>query len=154
MPVRDGYEISDDRARLDVDAIWSYLHGAYWSPGVPRDVVERAIEGSLCFGLYAPDGSQVGFARAVTDGVTFLWLADVFVLEQHRGRGLGVWLVESVLADSRLSGVRTTMLATRDAHELYERFGFEPLPDPGRWMRRWRIPQWWPQGGAAEKPTE
>jgi GNAT superfamily N-acetyltransferase len=139
---RDGYEISDDRTRLDVDAIWRYLHDSYWSPGVPRDVVERSIEGSLCFGLYAPDGSLAGFARAVSDGVTFMWLADVFVLAEHRGRGLGVWLVESVLAHPRLSAVRTTLLATKDAHGLYERFGFEPIGEPRRWMRRWQVPDW------------
>ena len=138
----DGYEISDDRDRLDVDVIWGYLHTAYWSPGVPREVVERAIEGSLCFGLYAPGGAQAGFARVVTDGVTFMWLADVFVLEEHRGRGLGVWLVGSVLTDPRLRDVRTVLLATADAHDLYARFGFEPLGDPRRWMRVWRRPAW------------
>ena len=138
----DGYEISDDRARLDVNAIWAFLHTSYWSPGVPREVVERAIEGSLCFGLYAPGGAQAGFARAVTDGVTFMWLADVFVLDEHRGRGLGVWLVGSVLADQRLRDVRTVLLATADAHELYGRFGFEPLGDLRRWMRLWRRPDW------------
>jgi GNAT superfamily N-acetyltransferase len=142
MPARGGYEISDDRNRLDVEAIWGFLRDSYWSPGVPRDVVERSIEGSICFGLYAPDGSQAGFARVVTDGVTFGWLADVFVLEEHRGRGLGAWLIGSVLADSRLRDVRTVMLATADAHGLYERFGFEPLGDPMRWMRVWRRPDW------------
>ena len=139
---RDGYELSDDRERLDVDAIWGYLRTAYWSPGVPRDVVERSIAGSLCFGLYAPGGEQAGFARVVTDGVTFMWLADVFVLEEHRGRGLGVWLVESVLGDPRLRDVRTVLLATADAHELYARLGFEPLGEPRRWMRLWRVPEW------------
>jgi GNAT superfamily N-acetyltransferase len=121
---RDGYVLSDERARLDVDAIWTYLRGAYWSPNVPRDVVERAIEGSLCLGLFAPGGEQAGFGRAVTDSATFAWIADVFVLEPHRGRGLGVWLVEELLAHERLQGLRAITLATRDAHELYERFGF------------------------------
>jgi GNAT superfamily N-acetyltransferase len=128
---RDGYLISDDRARLDVDAIWGFLRTAYWSPNVPREVVASSIPNSLCFGLYAPDGSQAGFARAVTDRATFAWLADVFVLEPHRGRGLGVWLVETVLEHPDLQGVRQVILATADAHDLYRRFGFEDEA-PGR----------------------
>jgi GNAT superfamily N-acetyltransferase len=134
---RDGYGISTDRERLDVGAIHGFLsEEAYWSPGVGRETVERAIDGSLCFGLYAPDGSQAGFARAVTDGATFAWLADVFVLSEHRGRGLGVWLVESLLSHSRLRDVRRVLLATADAHELYERFGFATLEDPERYLAR------------------
>ena len=121
---RDGYELDDDRDRLDVDAIWAYLRTAYWSPNVPRDVVERAIAGSLCIGLYAPGGEQAGFGRAVTDSATYAWIADVFVLEPHRGRGLGVWLVETMLDHPRLQGLRITTLNTLDAHGLYERFGF------------------------------
>jgi GNAT superfamily N-acetyltransferase len=121
---RDGYTLFDERERLDIDAIWAYLHTAYWSENVPRDVVERAIDGSLCVGLYDPDGEQAGFGRAVTDSATFAWIADVFVLEPHRGCGLGVWLVEQLLAHPRLQGLRAVTLATRDAHELYERFGF------------------------------
>ena len=130
----NGYEISTDPARLDLDVIHGYLREAYWSPGVPRDVVERSIARSLCFGLYAPDGAQAGFARVVTDGATFAWIADVFVLDPHRGRGLGVWLMETVLAHPDLQGLRRIVLATKDAHELYERFGFVPLPTPERWM--------------------
>jgi GNAT superfamily N-acetyltransferase len=130
----NGYEISTDPARLDLDVIHGYLCEAYWSPGVARDVVERSIARSLCFGLYAPGGAQAGFARAVTDGATFAWIADVFVLDPHRGRGLGVWLMETLLAHPDLQGLRRTVLATKDAHLLYERFGFEPLPLPERWM--------------------
>jgi GNAT superfamily N-acetyltransferase len=121
---RDGYEIDDDRGRLDLNAIWGYLHGSYWSPNVPRDVVERAIAGSLCLGIYAPGGAQAGFARAVTDAATYAWIADVFVLEAHRGRGLGVWLMETLLARPELQGLRLITLNTKDAHGLYERFGF------------------------------
>jgi GNAT superfamily N-acetyltransferase len=130
----NGYEISTDLARLDVDVIHGYLREAYWSPGVARDVVERSIARSLCFGLYAPDGAQAGFARAVTDGATFAWIADVFVLEAHRGRGLGVWLMQTLLAHPELQGLRRIVLATKDAHRLYERFGFVPLRTPERWM--------------------
>jgi GNAT superfamily N-acetyltransferase len=130
----NGYEIWTDPARLDLDVIHGYLREAYWSPGVARDVVERSIAGSLCFGLYAPDGAQAGFARAVTDGATFAWIADVFVLAPHQGRGLGVWLMQTVLGHPDLQGLRRIVLATKDAHRLYERFGFGPLPTPERWM--------------------
>src|SRR4029078_12040019 len=112
---RDGYELDDDRRRLDVDAIWAYLREAYWSENVPRDVVARAIEGSLCLGLYAPDGKQAGFARAVTDSAPFAWMPDVFVLESHRGRGLGVWMVSELLDHPRTQGLRAVTLATLDA---------------------------------------
>lgn len=132
---RDGYVISDERARLDVGVIWEFLRSAYWSPGVARDVVERSIEGSLAYGLYAPDGSQAGFGRVVTDGATFAWLADVFVLEPHRGKGLGVWLVETILGQPELRDLRVILLGTMDAHGLYERFGFERAEE-GRYMTK------------------
>jgi GNAT superfamily N-acetyltransferase len=150
---RDGYELSDDPRQLDVDAIWSFLRGAYWSPNVPRDVVERSIAHSLCLGLYAPGGEQAGFARAVTDRATFAWIADVFVLEPHRGRGLGVWLVETLFEHPALSNVRGILLATADAHPLYERFGFGPLEDTERLMARRRPPAEL-YGSPAEKLTE
>ena len=131
---RDGYEISDDPARLDLDVIHRFLsEDAYWSPGVERDVVERSIAGSVNFGLYTgPD--QVGFARAVTDRATFAWLADVFVLETHRRRELGKWMLETVLGHPELRGLRRWMLATKDAHGLYERFGFRPTAGDPRFM--------------------
>lgn len=133
--VRDGYVVSNDPGRLDREAIWRYLRTSYWSPGIARDVVERAIDNSsLVFGLYAPQGAQAGFARVVTDRARFAWLADVFVLEEHRGRGLGVWLVETVVAHPDLAGLRF-VLATADAHGLYERFGFGPV-DAARMMER------------------
>jgi GNAT superfamily N-acetyltransferase len=132
---RDGYEISTDPARLDRDAIWRFLRTAYWSPGVEPDVVERSIDGSVPFGLYAAGGEQAGFARAVTDSATFAWIADVFVLAPHRGRGLGVWLVETVLGHPEVRDVRRVMLGTADAHGLYERFGFRP-PVEGRMLIR------------------
>jgi GNAT superfamily N-acetyltransferase len=131
---RDEYVISTDPARLDREAIWRFLRTAYWSPGVARDVVERAIENSLVFGLYSPSAEQAGFARVVTDRARFAWLADVFVLGAHRGMGLGVWLVNTVLAHPDLETVRF-VLGTADAHGLYERFGFEPA-DPNRMMDR------------------
>ena len=148
---RDGYVLSDERERLDVDAIWAFLRTAYWSENVPRDVVERAIEGSLCVGLYDPDGKQVGFARAVTDSATFAWIADVYVLAEHRGRGLGIWLMEWLLAHAQMQGLRAVTLATRDAHELYERFGF--VREGERRLVR-QVPAAELYGTPAEKPTE
>jgi GNAT superfamily N-acetyltransferase len=132
--LRDGYCISTDVARQDRESIWRFLSTTYWSAGVERDVVERGIDNSLVFGLFAPDGEQAGFARVVTDWARFAWLADVFVLDAHRGRGLGVWLVETVVTDPRLSSMRI-VLATADAHGLYERFGFRPV-DAERMMER------------------
>jgi GNAT superfamily N-acetyltransferase len=131
---RDSFVISTDRERLDLDVIHKFLsEEAYWSPGVPRERVERSIENSICFGLYHGTG-QIGFARAVTDRASFAWLADVFVLPDHRRRGLGVWLVETVLSHPDLERLRI-MLGTADAHSLYERYGFRPV-EPGRMMER------------------
>ncbi len=127
------YSISTDRSRLDLDAIHAFLARSYWSAGVPRRVVETSIANSLCFGLFHGE-SQVGFARVVTDRATFAYLADVYVLEEHRGRGLAKWLVKTVLEHEDLQGLRRFMLATRDAHELYRRFGFKALSTPARMM--------------------
>jgi GNAT superfamily N-acetyltransferase len=131
---RDGYIISTNKTQLDVSAIHAYLTRSYWSPGIPKTVVERAIAGSLCFGLSDAQGNQVGFARALTDGATFAYLADVYVLEEHRGKGLGKWIVETILAHPSLQGLRRILLATRDAHALYAQFGFEPLATPESFM--------------------
>jgi GNAT superfamily N-acetyltransferase len=130
----DGYEVSTDPARLDLDAIHGFLRTAYWSVGVPREVVARAISNSMPFGLYDPSGRQAGFARVVSDRAAFAYLGDVFVLPEHRGRGLGVWLVECVLGHPELQGLRRWHLATADAHELYRRFGFGPPRSPDSQM--------------------
>jgi GNAT superfamily N-acetyltransferase len=127
------YEITANKLRLDVATIHAYLTQSYWSPGVPRTVVERAIEGSLCFGVFH-HGKQVGFARAVTDKATFASLADVFILEPHRGKGLSKRLMEFVFAHPDLQGLRRYMLATKDAHGLYKQFGFTELSNPARFM--------------------
>ncbi len=132
---RDGYLISTDRSLLDLRFVHGYLRTSYWAAGVPEEVVRRSVENSLCFGVYS-DEEQVGFARVVTDRATFAYLADVFVLEEHRGRGLGKWLVEVVLSHPELRGLRRWMLATRDAHELYRRYGFAELGRPGIFMER------------------
>jgi GNAT superfamily N-acetyltransferase len=136
IPARIGamdYEISTDKGRLDRAAIHAFLAASYWSPGIPEAVVARAIEHSLCFGVFH-DGAQVGFARVVTDRATFGYLADVYLLEAHRGRGLARRLVGEILAHPDLQGLRRLLLATRDAHGLYAKFGFRPLAAPDRMM--------------------
>jgi GNAT superfamily N-acetyltransferase len=121
----DIYEISTDASRLDVAAIHAYLARSYWSPGIPFEIVARAVRHSLCFGAYErTSGKQVGFARVVTDHATFAYLCDVYVLEEHRGQGLGKTLMAAAMAHPALSGARRVMLATRDAHGLYRQNGF------------------------------
>jgi GNAT superfamily N-acetyltransferase len=130
---RDDFRISDDRSRLDRDAIHRFLSGSYWATGIPREIVDRSIENSLCFGMYQ-NGRQIGFARVITDYATFGYLSDVFILESHRGRGLAKWLMEVVLAHPRLAGLRRWVLVTRDAQGLYRRLGFRDLEDASRYM--------------------
>ena len=130
---RGEYVVSTDPVRIDIESVHRFLSDeAYWSPGVPLDVVRRAIAGSIVFGLYR-GSEQVGLARVVTDRATFAWLCDVYVLKEHRGHGLGKWLMECVKAHPDLQGLRRWMLATRDAHGLYAQFGYEPV-DPERFM--------------------
>jgi GNAT superfamily N-acetyltransferase/uncharacterized damage-inducible protein DinB len=130
--------ISTDPALLDVPMIHDFLaNRSYWAAGRPLEVVRRALENSLCFGLYERQ-RQVGLARLVTDRATFGWLCDVFVLEGYRGRGLAKWLIECVLSHPAVKGLRRVLLGTRDAHGLYERFGFTPLADPSRFMEVFR----------------
>ena len=130
---RGAYEISTDADRLDLDVVHGFLAASYWSPGIPRDVVERAARHSLPFGVYETGGHtsrQVGYARVVTDRATFAYLADVFVLDEARGRGYGRRLMEAVMAHPELQGLRRFMLATRDAHGLYARLGFAAPASP------------------------
>ncbi|TJW92561.1 GNAT family N-acetyltransferase, partial [Neisseria gonorrhoeae] len=127
-----------DARRLNLDVIHAFLaQESYWSQGVPRSVVERAIANSLCFGVYHGD-VQVGFARVVTDRSTFALLADVFVLKGHRGKGLSKWLVRCVVEHEDLQGLRRFLLATSDAHGLYRQFGFDALGNPSRFMEVFR----------------
>jgi GNAT superfamily N-acetyltransferase len=128
-----GYSISTDAARFDVGAIHAYLTQSYWSPGIPRSTVERAIANSLCFGVFK-GAEQVGFARVVTDRATFAYLADVFILEAHRGKGLARSLMSAIRAHPDLQGLRRWLLATRDAHDLYRKFEFRELGSPSRFM--------------------
>jgi ribosomal protein S18 acetylase RimI-like enzyme len=123
-----GYELSTDANRLDIDAIHAYLRRSYWSAEIPRTIVERAARHSLCIGAYeSATGAQVGFARVVTDQATFAYLCDVYVLERHRGRGLSKAMVRAIMHHTAVKGARRVMLATRDAHGLYRRFGFRQV---------------------------
>ncbi len=132
---RGPYTISTDRRRIDLEMVHGFLTAAYWSTGIPREVIEQAIEQSLVFGLYEGD-NQIGLARVVTDSATFAYVCDVFVLPQHRGQGLGVWLMETVVGHPSLREIRRWMLLTRDAHNLYRRVGFTPPARPERYMER------------------
>src|SRR5262249_39580186 len=131
------YLVSDARERVDLDVVHAFLARSYWAPGIPREVVRRSLENSLPFGLFRADeepGRQVGFARVITDRATFAYLSDVFVLEEERGRGLGKFLMECVHAHPELQALRRWLLVTRDAHGLYEQFGWRVTPEPGRHM--------------------
>lgn len=128
--------VTSDRTRMDVDAIHAFLSKeAYWSKNIPREVVERAVANSLCFGAFE-DKRQVGFARVITDYATFAYLADVFVLESHRGRGIGKQIMEAIAKHPALHGLRRWHLVTRDAHALYAQFGFVPIDAPERHMMK------------------
>jgi GNAT superfamily N-acetyltransferase len=134
---REGYVLSTDPERLDREAIYGYLVASYWAERIPREVFERSIDNAMCFGLYAPDGSQAGFARIISDHATVAYLGDVFVLEPHRGRGLSKWMMDCIIGHPDLQGLRRWILLTRDAHGLYQQFGFTPLAKPDRWMELW-----------------
>jgi len=132
---RDGYEISTDPARLDLDRIEALMRTSYWAAERTRVSTEVSVRNSRCFALYdASNGLLIGLTRVVTDYATFAWVCDVIIDEKYRGNGLGVWMMQTVLADPELGGVRRWTLATRNAHELYARFGFIPLAHPGNWM--------------------
>ena len=147
------YEIDTDKRRLDRRLVHRFLARSHWAEGIPLEVVERAIEHSLTFGLYR-DGRQIGFARVVTDHATFAYLADVFVLSRERGKGLGRWLVATILAHPALQGLRRWLLGTRDAQKLYRGCGFRQPPAPFAFMERldpgvYARPSQAPPGGRA-----
>ena len=125
--------ITTDPSDVDLDVVHAFLTRSYWAWGVTRERVAQSIAGSIPFALFE-DGRQVGFARVISDRATFAWLADVFVVPDARGRGLGVWLVETILSHPELQGLRRWSLATRDAHSLYARFGFVRSGTPERMM--------------------
>jgi GNAT superfamily N-acetyltransferase len=132
---KDNFTISTDTSRLDIDAIADMLTRAYWAQGRTREVIARYVQHSLVFGVY--DGArQIGLARIVSDYTTFAWLCDVFIHEDYRGHGLGKWLMQTIHSHPDLQGLRRWVLATRDAHGLYEQFGWQPLDHPERWMNK------------------
>jgi len=135
MALLPAFTISTDPARLDVAAVHRYLNEeSYWARHIPYDTVARALANSLCFGAYAPNGRLAGFARVVTDRATFAWLCDVFVLPEFRGQGLSKQLVSIVLAHPDLQNLRRHLLATLDAHGLYQQQGYTPLKNTERWL--------------------
>jgi len=128
-------DLSDDKARLDVATVHGWLASSYWSPGIERSLVERAIAGSHCLGAYDGD-AQVGFARMITDHATFAWLADVWIDEAVRGQGVGRRMVQWFLDHPCFAGIRRIGLTTADAHGVYAALGFTPLLRPERYMER------------------
>jgi GNAT superfamily N-acetyltransferase len=131
---RGEFLISTDRERLSLDVVHGFLTNCYWAKGIPREVVARSIEHSLCFGVYQEGGAQIGFARVISDFATLAYLGDVFVLESHRGRGLSKWLMDGIMRHPALANLRRWILLTRDAHGLYSQFGFTGVETPERYM--------------------
>ena len=132
---KKGYQISTDNSLLDFDAIFNYLdQQSYWAKGIPAARLKKALEHSLCFGVYK-DGLQAGFARVVTDRATFAYLCDVFILPAYQGAGLSKWMMQTIMAHPDLQGLRRWSLATLDAHGLYKQFGFKEVSNPEVWMQ-------------------
>jgi GNAT superfamily N-acetyltransferase len=130
---QDEFEISTDPRKIDLALVHNFLTNCYWAKGVPVTTVERSIQNSLCFGIY-DCGRQVGFARVISDRATFAYLADVFVIDAYRGKGLSKWLMACITGHPDLQGLRRWMLATANAHGLYDQFGFRSLKAPEKWM--------------------
>ena len=145
-----GYRIDHAPTGADLDVIHAFLVKSYWSPGIARETMERGIRGSLPFVLRDPAGALAGFARVVTDTASFGYICDLFVLPQHRGKGLSKFLTEHILTHPELHGMRRWMLATDDAHGLYRQFGFTPLAKPDVYMEKRRAPS----AGAPPHPAE
>ena len=131
--IKDGFIISTEKEKLDINLIHSFLNRTYCAEGISKETIRRSIEGSLCFGVFEND-KQVGFARMITDKATFAYLEDVFIIEEYRGRGLSKWLMEVIMSHPDLQGLRRMILVTKDAHGLYRQFGFTPIINVDRWM--------------------
>lgn len=134
----NNFYVSDDKLHLNIDLIHAFLTRSYWAKNISLATVKKSIEHSLCFGIYAAEHQQVGFARVITDQATFAYLSDVFVLEEYRGQGLSKQLIQYVQQHAELQHLRRIVLATSDAHTLYEQFGFEPLNSPTNFMEIWQ----------------
>lgn len=133
----NGYRISSNQSEMDVESIHKFISQTYWAKDIPIETLKKAIDNSLCFGVFNSEGSQVGFARMITDLATYAYLADVYVLDAHRGKGLSKWLMQEVMSHPDLQGLRRMTLATLDAHGLYEKFGFSDLAKPETFMENW-----------------
>jgi N-acetylglutamate synthase-like GNAT family acetyltransferase len=131
---QNDFTISTDKSKLDFNYVHAFLTQSYWSPGVPMEIVKRAAENSMCFGIYSKEAQQVGYARVITDTATFAYIADVFVDERYRGQGLGKWLMKTIMAHPKLQNLRRIILTTKDAHKLYEQSGFMLITNPERFM--------------------
>lgn len=135
--LQNRFSISTDKSKLDLDVIHNFLSNSYWAKNIPFSVVQKCIDNSFCFGVYEGN-KQVGFARVITDYASFAYFSDVFILEEYRGFGLGKWLIETIMAEPDLQGLRRWLLATKDAHWLYRQFGFEELKTPEWFMEIFR----------------
>ena len=154
---RGDFTISTDKSRLDLAVIHGFLDSSYWASGRSVETIRRSIENSVAFGVYKGE-RQVGFARVITDYATFGWIADVFILEEFQGQGLGKWLTETIIAHPDLQGFRRWVLATKDAHDLYKKVGFAGLRRPERWMERHdktsaESPDYWAEDSGEETPV-
>jgi GNAT superfamily N-acetyltransferase len=136
------YFITTDKTKIDIIVVHNYLcNESYWAKNIPIELVKQAIENSVCFSIFYIE-EQIGFARVITDKATFGYLADVFIIEEHKGKGLGKWFIQTILDHEELQGFRSWMLATKDAHGLYEKFGFKLTSDTTRIMRKQGISEY------------
>ncbi len=133
-----GFYISDDLEDMDIEVIFRFISESYWGKGIPLEALQKSLQHSLCFGIFSDTGQQVGFARMITDRATFAYLSDVYIDEAFRGRGLSKYLMDTLLAHPDLQGLRRILLATADAHKLYEKSGFVPLAKPEYFMEIWK----------------
>lgn len=131
---KDDFKISTDKSKINLTYVHAFLSQSYWAEGIPLETVQRSIEGSICFSVFHFN-EQIGFARVITDEATFAYLADVFIDDNYRGKGLSKWMMEIIMNYPPLQGLRRFMLATRDAHGLYQQFGFQPMTNADRWMQ-------------------
>ncbi|MCL1065572.1 GNAT family N-acetyltransferase [Shewanella olleyana] len=134
----NGYYISTDNAQIDIDIVHTFISSSYWAKDIPMKTLQKAIKHSFCFSVFTDSNVQVGFARLITDQATFAYLADVFILDDHRGKGLSKWLIDVIVNHDNVVGLRRMMLATRDAHGLYAQNGFLPIENPEILMQIWR----------------
>ena len=134
--MHDDYRVTTNQSEMDVEAIHQYLTNSYWSAGLPLETLRKALQNSFCFAALKGN-EQIGFARLITDYTTFAYLADVYILEAHQGKGLSKMLLDEIFKHPKLDGLRRIMLATRDAHGLYEKFGFSKLSNPDIFMENW-----------------